>query len=58
MTLSELTELLKCPACEGALEDHIDENGGLDCPKCRLRYVLEGDILNMMPAQALELEEK
>ncbi len=58
MNLSELTKILKCPKCEGDLVDRLEELGGLDCPVCNLRYLLEGDILNMVPAQALELEDK
>jgi uncharacterized protein YbaR (Trm112 family) len=58
MKPGELIQILKCPVCEGALEDRLEEHGGYDCAECRLRYVLEGDILNMLPAQALELEEK
>jgi uncharacterized protein YbaR (Trm112 family) len=57
MGIREIAELLRCPACGGPLENHLDE-GGMDCPKCRLRYAVQGNILNMLPAQALSLEEK
>ncbi len=57
MGLREIFEILRCPICFSPLEDHLDE-GGVDCPKCRLRFSIEGDILNMLPSQALELEEK
>jgi uncharacterized protein YbaR (Trm112 family) len=55
--IREITEILCCPVCKGPLKNHLDE-GGLDCPKCRLRFTLEGDILNMIPSEALDLEEK
>ena len=57
MGIREIAEILCCPVCHGPLENHIDENA-MDCPKCKLRYTVEGDILNMLPAQALVLEEK
>ena len=57
MGIREIVDILCCPICKGPLENHLDE-GGMDCPKCRLRYAVKGDILNMLPSQALDLEQK
>jgi uncharacterized protein YbaR (Trm112 family) len=57
MGIREIAEILCCPVCHGPLENHIEENA-MECPNCKLRFTVEGDVLNMLPAQALALEDQ
>lgn len=44
MTLDpRLLEILVCPKCRGELE-HVESDGELRCPACRLVYRIEDDI--------------
>ncbi len=56
MGLNEIKEILRCPVCLGPLKDRPEERA-MDCPECKLRFTVDGDILNLIPAQALELEK-
>lgn len=57
MGLEEIVEILCCPACRGELDVRLEDDA-LDCPSCRLRYVVEGGVLNMIPSEALEREKE
>lgn len=52
---SELLEILVCPACRGELTYQPDERY-LDCPACRLRYRIEGDVPIMLIDEAGKLD--
>lgn len=43
----KLLEILVCPECKGALE-YDRGNTRLICHTCRLRFVIEDDIPNML----------
>lgn len=55
MSLSrQLLEVLVCPRCKGPLE-YREAEAALDCPHCRLRYVVRDDIPVMLIDEALPL---
>lgn len=51
----ELLEVLACPKCKGDLVLEEDESG-LICPACRLRYRIEDEIPIMLIDEAQPLE--
>jgi len=56
MTIGEdLLETLACPKCKGPLQ-MTDDQSGLDCEKCKLRYPIEGDIPVMLSSEASPIE--
>jgi rfaE bifunctional protein nucleotidyltransferase chain/domain len=46
---SVLKEVVACPACHGAL---VPAGEGLDCPKCRFRFPVEGQIPVLLVSQS------
>lgn len=57
MLKPELLEILACPACKGPLEV-LPDHSALDCPACRLRFRVEGDIPIMLLDQAVEMPKR
>ncbi|MFH1018008.1 MAG: Trm112 family protein [Pseudomonadota bacterium] len=55
MLSKELLDILVCPKCKGDLT-YERESSALDCPKCRLRYRVEGDIPVMLIDEAQSLD--
>lgn len=51
----ELLDILVCPKCKGALVLEDDESG-LDCNACRLKYRIEDDIPIMLIDEAVSLD--
>ena len=47
----KLLEILVCPKCKGDLE-YDKENCKLTCNECRLIYMIEDDIPNMLIEEA------
>ncbi len=52
----ELTEILACPLCKGALELRVDEEegeevlkGSLHCRSCPEEYPIEDSVPNLLP---------
>ena len=57
MALSnELLAILVCPACKGRLET-VDEETGLVCRACRLRYPVRDGIPVMLADEAEKIGE-
>ncbi|NOX36505.1 MAG: Trm112 family protein [Calditrichaeota bacterium] len=58
---SRLLEILVCPKCKGELEyqpdPQDDTRGKLICQQCKLVYLVEDDIPNMIIEEAQPLEE-
>ncbi len=55
MTISpQLLAILVCPKCKGVLT-YRDEEHGLDCPACKLRYPVRDDIPVMLVDEATPL---
>jgi uncharacterized protein len=50
----ELLEILVCPKCKGDLEMSENEDG-LDCKPCALKYPIKDDIPIMLIDEALPL---
>ena len=58
MALSkELLDILVCPKCKGDII-LLDDNSGLICPACRLKYPIRDDIPVMLVDEAEDLGEK
>jgi uncharacterized protein len=58
MALSkDLLDILVCPKCKGDII-LLDDNSGLVCPACRLKYPIRDDIPVMLVDEAEELGEK
>ncbi len=59
---SRLLEILVCPKCKGELDyrpdARDDTRGQLICRNCKLVYLVEDDIPNMIIEEALPLEEQ
>jgi uncharacterized protein len=51
MISDELLQILVCPVCKGDL-DYDRQGQRLNCPKCRLSYVIKDDIPIMLPEEA------
>ena len=51
----ELLEILVCPKCKGDLELSENEDG-LVCKSCALKYPIKGDIPIMLIDEALPLQ--
>ena len=47
----ELLSMLVCPVCKGDLADDPGAET-LTCPRCRLRYQVEGEVPNMLVEKA------
>jgi len=50
----ELLNILACPKCQGKLKLEQDESG-LICENCRLKYRIEDDIPIMLIDEAIDL---
>jgi len=58
MALSKsLLDLLVCPKCKGDIY-LLEDNSGLVCPACRLKYPVRDDIPVMLIDEAELLSEK
>ena len=58
MALSkDLLDILVCPKCKGEII-LLDDNSGLICPACRLKYPIRDDIPVMLVDEAEDLGEK
>ncbi len=58
MALSKsLLDLLVCPKCKGDIH-LLEDNSGLVCPACRLKYPVRDDIPVMLIDEAELLGEK
>ncbi|MCK6621593.1 MAG: Trm112 family protein [Calditrichaceae bacterium] len=57
----KLLEILACPKCKGELEYQADsqdaDRGKLICRRCKLVYLVERDIPNMVVEQAGTLKD-
>ena len=51
----DLLEILVCPQCKGELQLEEDESG-LICEACRLRYAIRDDIPIMLVDEATPLD--
>ncbi|HDP24092.1 MAG TPA: Trm112 family protein [Deltaproteobacteria bacterium] len=51
----ELLDILACPKCKGDLTLEDDESG-LVCPACRLKYPIEDEIPIMLIDEAIPLD--
>ncbi|MBN1637135.1 MAG: Trm112 family protein [Deltaproteobacteria bacterium] len=51
----ELLEVLACPKCKGKLILEEEQNG-LICNNCKLKYPIEDDIPIMLIDEAIKLE--
>ena len=51
----ELLEILVCPKCKGDLT-LAEEEDGLDCKACKLKYPVKDDIPIMLIDEALPLD--
>jgi len=51
----ELLGILVCPKCKGDLT-LAEEEGGLDCKACKLKYPIKDDIPIMLIDEALPLD--
>ncbi|HON38567.1 MAG: Trm112 family protein [Desulfomonilia bacterium] len=52
----QLLDILACPKCKGKLELEEDQSG-LVCRACRLKYRIEDEIPVMLIDEAIPLEE-
>ncbi len=52
----ELLKILCCPKCKGDVK-LTNEEDGLICDECKLKYEIVDDIPNMLIDQATELTE-
>jgi len=50
----KLLEMLVCPKCNGELKV-LPDHSALDCNKCKLRFMVENNIPNMLIPDALQL---
>ena len=50
----QLLAILVCPKCKGELQ-HREAESALDCPACRLRYLIRDDIPIMLIDEATPL---
>ncbi|MEN6475772.1 MAG: Trm112 family protein [Syntrophaceae bacterium] len=50
----ELLDILACPKCQGKLTLEQDESG-LTCENCRLKYRIEDEIPIMLIDEAIDL---
>jgi hypothetical protein len=58
MSLSkELLDILVCPQCKGEVV-LLDDNSGLVCHYCRLKYPIRDDIPVMLVDEALQIGEE
>lgn len=58
MALSrELLAVLACPACKGEVR-LLEDESGLVCPVCRLKYPVRDDIPVMLVDEAEKVSEK
>ena len=51
----ELLEILACPKCKGEVR-LTDEQDGLTCAACKLKYPIKDDIPVMLIDEAIRLE--
>lgn len=52
-----LLDILVCPVCKGSLE-YQESPERLICEPCRLAYQVENGIPNMLPDEAISLDER
>ena len=52
-----LLEILACPACHGDVREN-DEKSGLECLKCRLRYLVRDGIPIMLLDEAEKMPDE
>jgi len=52
----ELIKIVVCPKCKGKLV-YKKEGEWFDCPSCKLRYLVEDDIVNFVIESAKEIEK-
>jgi hypothetical protein len=58
MSLSkELLDIIVCPRCKGEVV-LLDDNSGLVCHYCRLKYPIRDDIPVMLVDEALQIGEE
>jgi len=58
MALSkDLLNILVCPKCKGDII-LLDDNSGLVCPNCRLKYHIADDIPVMLVDEAETMDDK
>jgi len=53
----ELLEILACPKCKGAV-DLAEDESGLICQHCKLKYPIKDGILVMLVEKAIKLEDE
>jgi len=51
----KLLEMLVCPKCHGELKVQPDHSA-LDCNKCKLRFMVENNIPNMLIPDASQIK--
>ncbi|HDM32889.1 MAG TPA: Trm112 family protein [Deltaproteobacteria bacterium] len=52
----ELLDILVCPKCKGELV-LLEDESGLVCNNCKLKYPIEDDIPIMLIDEAIKIEE-
>jgi uncharacterized protein len=57
MISDELLQILVCPVCKGDLE-YDRQQARLNCPQCRLSYLIKDDIPVMLPEEAEPLRRE
>ena len=57
MINKNLLDILACPQCKGPVE-LTEQEDGLVCDKCRLRYEIIDDIPVMLIDKAIRLDEQ
>lgn len=62
MLKAEFLEILVCPQCKGKLDYKVDpqddKKGKLICQACQVAYLVEDDIPNLIPEEAVPLGSK